>query len=404
MVPYVMGLRDGTKQAPQWHVEAYAFVYSKGTAVHVTIAGRFMCPLRKGDLQHDRHTILNFANASSCMPLSDHSVILPCMEEGPDTAPRGATGFKSEAPLPGVKELRRGGSRPPLVCVSPTGSAEGFGALAAGLPGDLPVIGLDGMHLSMETKIGDSMEAQAARFLSILRETRPRGPYRLAGFSFGAHVAYEMARRLIEEGDDVTYLGIIDTWPANRDRNRLMGILTRGVDLAGKLPKRSAMAFRARRYVISGIVRMVKHMARPGEGDTAGMTVAECLEAILLDIHRHGKAKGNNADNKALETSTPHGEDDAAKSRFARMIAADKRAMAAYCTPPIPVHVFLMASKAERNRRKRAALERGWRRLARNGLTAHWFACGHVDLIREPMATEVARAMGKDLDVLDKKA
>jgi phthiocerol/phenolphthiocerol synthesis type-I polyketide synthase D len=56
-----------------------------------------------------------------------------------------------------------------------------------------------------------SVEARAERYVELLRETQPHGPYQLAGWSFGGALAYETAVRLHEVGERVTLLAMIDT-------------------------------------------------------------------------------------------------------------------------------------------------------------------------------------------------
>src|SRR5690606_33889442 len=46
---------------------------------------------------------------------------------------------------------------------------------------------------------------------SILK-IHPKGPYALAGFSFGGVVAFEMARQLKEQGKKVSLVGLLDTY------------------------------------------------------------------------------------------------------------------------------------------------------------------------------------------------
>jgi thioesterase domain-containing protein len=48
-----------------------------------------------------------------------------------------------------------------------------------------------------------------------LKAIRPEGPYLLAGYSMSGLVAYEVACRLVANGDEVPFLGIIDTVPAS---------------------------------------------------------------------------------------------------------------------------------------------------------------------------------------------
>lgn len=47
-------------------------------------------------------------------------------------------------------------------------------------------------------------------YLPLIREVQPRGPYRLAGWSAGGTISYELACRLIDEGEQVQFLGLLD--------------------------------------------------------------------------------------------------------------------------------------------------------------------------------------------------
>jgi thioesterase domain-containing protein len=51
----------------------------------------------------------------------------------------------------------------------------------------------------------------AARLVRMVREVQPVGPYRLAGWSFGGILAWEMAAQLIGQDQAVEFLGMIDT-------------------------------------------------------------------------------------------------------------------------------------------------------------------------------------------------
>jgi thioesterase domain-containing protein/acyl carrier protein len=57
------------------------------------------------------------------------------------------------------------------------------------------------------------IEHLAGACLRTLRAVRPRGPYLLGGYSVAGLVAYEMARRLREAGEEVALLALIDTGP-----------------------------------------------------------------------------------------------------------------------------------------------------------------------------------------------
>ena len=50
----------------------------------------------------------------------------------------------------------------------------------------------------------------AARQIAVMREIQPEGPYHLAGWSFGALLAYEMAQQLQQQGQQVGVLAVLD--------------------------------------------------------------------------------------------------------------------------------------------------------------------------------------------------
>jgi thioesterase domain-containing protein len=52
----------------------------------------------------------------------------------------------------------------------------------------------------------------AAHFIDEIRTIQPHGPYWLGGYSFGGIVAFEMARQLLEQREDIALLALFDTW------------------------------------------------------------------------------------------------------------------------------------------------------------------------------------------------
>ena len=55
-----------------------------------------------------------------------------------------------------------------------------------------------------------TLETHAADYVSAMLAVQPTGPYNLAGHSFGAHLAYEVAQQLTAQGHQVAFLGLID--------------------------------------------------------------------------------------------------------------------------------------------------------------------------------------------------
>jgi len=73
----------------------------------------------------------------------------------------------------------------------------------------------------------------AAEYLREVKARQPDGPYYLCGYSFGGLVAFEMARRLRESGDEVALVGLFDTlmsplrWPLRSWLSIVRGRLVR---------------------------------------------------------------------------------------------------------------------------------------------------------------------------------
>ena len=102
---------------------------------------------------------------------------------------------------------RTGAGRPVFFAADAMGTATSYLVLADLIDGDRPVYGLqppDG------TAAPARVEHAAEQYLIGVRSVQEHGPYTLAGWSYGAIVAHEMARRLIESGESVELLLCLD--------------------------------------------------------------------------------------------------------------------------------------------------------------------------------------------------
>jgi thioesterase domain-containing protein len=108
--------------------------------------------------------------------------------------------------------FRTQGHKPPLFCVHPAwGEVLCYAKLASFLGDDQPFFALQDPSLFDDSAVAGSVEEMAARYLAEIREVAPHGPYRLAGYSFGGIVAFEMAKQLEAQGGSVELLAILDT-------------------------------------------------------------------------------------------------------------------------------------------------------------------------------------------------
>ena len=103
-------------------------------------------------------------------------------------------------------------SRQPLVLLYPVGGHVYFyRELAQHLDPDLPVYAIRAQGSEGEAPLLTTIEAMAEVNLKALRSLQPRGPYYLAGSSFGGILAYAMAQKLTAVGEEVGFLGLIDS-------------------------------------------------------------------------------------------------------------------------------------------------------------------------------------------------
>jgi thioesterase domain-containing protein/acyl carrier protein len=75
------------------------------------------------------------------------------------------------------------------------------------------VFGIQARGLARQQMPHTTVEAMACEYLRAIKAQQPNGPYYLCGYSFGGLVAFEIARRLRESGDEVGLVGLFDTMP-----------------------------------------------------------------------------------------------------------------------------------------------------------------------------------------------
>ena len=109
--------------------------------------------------------------------------------------------------------LREGSAGPPLVCIhGGDGGVFFYLELAKALGAGPAVLTLESPALSAPGAVEPvDVPSLAADYLAALRRRQPQGPYRLAGYSFGGVMVYEMAVQLRRAGEEIEFLGLFDT-------------------------------------------------------------------------------------------------------------------------------------------------------------------------------------------------
>ena len=115
-----------------------------------------------------------------------------------------------KTPWRSLVPIQPNGSRPPLFGIH----FLRYHALVPYLGADQPLhglrYGLAAQTDDTEVSLPDTLEELAAHYIAEMRRFQPHGPYALVGYSFGGVVAYEMARQLKEQGQEIRVLALLD--------------------------------------------------------------------------------------------------------------------------------------------------------------------------------------------------
>ena len=116
--------------------------------------------------------------------------------------------------------LKAGEGLPPVFFIHGVGgSVARLFSIARRMTYSGAVIGIQARGLTGKEPPHARVETMAVEYLIEVKARQPHGPYYLCGYSFGGLVAFEMARRLRELGDEVGMVGLFDTmmsplrWP-----------------------------------------------------------------------------------------------------------------------------------------------------------------------------------------------
>jgi len=191
-----------------------------------------------------------------------------------------------------------------------------------------------------------------------VREVQPEGPYRIAGWSMGGVVAYEMARQLQTLGEKVEVLALIDSisptrWAGEPEPGETGMVALFAADLA-----------------------RLQGMAIP-DVDLSSVDADGAL-ALLLDLGRRAGL---------LPPSLEPGE---LRHLFGRF-RANRRALAAYAPLPYAgqVHLFRAAGRVSRQEEEDPTL--GWGELVNGGLSVADLPGDHYSILGEEVEALAAR-------------
>jgi amino acid adenylation domain-containing protein len=260
------------------------------------------------------------------------------------------------------------GNKPPLFIVHGAGlNVLNFINLSKHFDEDQPVYGIQGTKPKGFDGWYESIEAMAAYYIDAIIKVNPKGPYALAGFSFGGIVAFEMTRQLKAQGKIVSLTALLDSYLdssyyyGNYRRKQLvryMDVTYRRLDFL----KEMLLSWKAFKMRING------------------------KKEYILQRHFGKKEIMSEQEELALK-------------EFIIADAMVKKIVDRYHLKPQNFEVDLFRSKDDENY-KLDPTHLGWRKAALGGVTVHNISGNHLDIVAPPNDIVLARLIQ---DILDEK-
>lgn len=276
-------------------------------------------------------------------------------------------------PSPLVVQLQPGKSHAaPLFMIHPIGGGvDSYATLGRYLNSDWPLYGVRALGLDAEVDPCTNIPQMAACYLKKIISIQPQGPYYLGGWSMGGVVAYEMAQQLLQQGEVIGSLILIDS-PAPSQSGRPtpweidFDLFTRGLGLTLPSP-------------------LVPDPSIPGDD-------LNCLQSLLIAGHDQGALP------RMLELDT--------LKQLYQVFSAHRMGLINYeaeiCLTSFPTLFFeAKVSHPKRGARfpnwGRSKTITAWQSLLPEEITHYVLPCDHFDLLKEPFIVQLASDLNQFL-------
>src|SRR6266404_6940310 len=269
-----------------------------------------------------------------------------------------------------VVKIQPHGSKRPLIVINNTGIYYG---LAKNLGPEQPVYSLQLFDPSVrDSALPNSLEEIASGYVGLIRRVQPHGPYDLMGWCVAGALAFEIARQLVADRQEISHLFLIDSW--------LPGYFRRLPKLRGFLG-----AYSLRAQLIVADWRRVLTSEKSIGAFISQRTLFKRLKRLFT---------GDGGDAGALDhdtRATPETYDQ-------WLLAYLQRMTDGYTPKPYDGAVTLLRSRLEPTGwffREDA----GWGEFAPSGVDVQFVDGNHFTMFQDPgsheMAVHVAAALGK---------
>jgi amino acid adenylation domain-containing protein len=257
-------------------------------------------------------------------------------------------------------------AKPPFFCVHALGgNVLEYYDLARHLGADQPFYGLQSAGLDGKHTAHLRVEDMAAHYINELRSVQPTGPYFIGGRSLGGMIAFEMARQLRAQGEEIGLLALLDTYPSGyakllRDQSTLRAQLGRAMARTkAHLTNLSGLSFADRGAYLAAKSRFAPRKLK-----------SQLWRRIYGSFARLGRPLP-----RALQD----------------IQELNSLAVRTYVPQVYEGHITLFWASTDL--RTSVDLVGGWQALAGGGIDVHEIPGNHLDIIKEPHVGELAKKL-----------
>ncbi|MDN3667354.1 amino acid adenylation domain-containing protein [Algibacter miyuki] len=241
-----------------------------------------------------------------------------------------------------------------------------FETLARNLDKEQPVYALQAKGLYANDEPHDSITAMAEHYISEIVQANPKGPYAIAGYSFGGIIAYEMARILKTQNRKVKTLIMLDSYvyPNYYFKN----------------PIKKKMALCA--YKAGNLLFFIRKMLSDRENFYRRIDIVKgCFNRVFLRFNLGNKEeqKGSRPWPEALDRK--------------HKIAVDNHYM-----KPDDIEIDLLKVEVDDVFYAHDTKNLGWEPLAKGGINRHMIPGNHMNMFKHPNEKKLGYVLQAVLD------
>ena len=304
------------------------------------------------------------------------------------------------------------GSKPPLFM----GHAGGgivfpYYNLVSYMP-DQPIYGLQDPSVYSNELVYSNIKEMAEDYAQWIQKVQPKGPYRLAGWSFGGNLVYEIAQNLIRKGEKIAFIGMIDTWlnpPPTYMVHKDDAAKTKIEKIFNIIGQKVRRLFKIIRGSISVIKSIIPHLrngfyfmiSRKLSSQDRKKRLSQVADKVLGIAMTTEFLKGSefaelaNQEKHLLELNIP-----SSMGRVMQLVRIHQKFATRYKPQPLPTKIHVIYGDVNREAIENAGNSPtlGWEEYSTVGAEVVWTRGNHSSLLTKPDVEGLANVINKILD------